>query len=247
MLVKSTVLWLIVAHLCGGLAIACLCLVGKSFSVNNVEYQEAGILYPAQVSEIVVAMFAILCTPLACGMVLLTSASLKLSTIFALYVAFASSASAVAAMTFSIEPFRTYNISYADQPDNVQQLLGGIAFAISVPLACVSFIIAATRFQARISRPLQSTPMHPTQRFLGSNAALVGGGIFALGAGLCLTCVLSSVMVRERQFRVNLQTPEHCGSYCCLRACVQNYGPGSYLRATSPFSLVQNVQVRHSD
>jgi hypothetical protein len=213
--------WLVAAHVAGAAVVLCLCLVGKSFSAPNAQYGEAGIIYPPQVAEIVVALLAILATPLAASASVLASASLQrpfLRAILAGYVSIAMAAAAVIVMALSIEPFRTYNISYADQPDNVQQLLGGMVFALAVPLSIVCAYISVSRLWPLVgsTKQLRQAPIHPASRLWGSNGALVAYGIIALGAGFTLTCVLSSVM---------------------------NYGPGSYLMATSPFSLVQGVSV----
>jgi hypothetical protein len=216
--VAPTFFWLICTHVFGGITVLCLILVGKDFSAPNSYYGEAGILYGPQVAEIVVAMFAILATPLAACAAVLTSSPLMSRSIRALIPAYICCASAVAAFTamiLSIEPFRTYNILYADQPDNVQQLLGGIIFALSLPLAAATAFIAVSRLTSFGSnKHLRAAPIHPAE--FSKNAGLIAGGLAALGVGLTLTCILSSVM---------------------------NYGPGSYLMATTPYSLLQNVKV----
>lgn len=247
--------WLAIAHV---LVLAGICgawIVGEDFSVIVI----AGGPELDQTDEfgIFLAMFAIVTAPLAAAMSVIAvgaSDSLPLRVAVSFYNSIAGVLVAAAAMAFSVRPADTF--SSVHSPDNVQQLLGGMVFAIAIPYVitttCVAIVHARGKDVGARLDPRAWLDAARGEEFLGPNALLIMGGVATIAAATFLCCILSAVMNFGPGAGTTCLggTGRDCGYFSinCPHAASPllflRYLPAaSYFTWVSPFSLVQNVQV----
>ena len=244
--------WLAIAHV---LVLAGICgawIVGEDFSVNVI----AGGPELNQTDEfgIFLAMFAIVTAPLAAAMSVIAvgaSDSVPVRIAVSFYNSVAGVLLAAAAMAFSVRPADTFSTVHA--PDNVQQLLGGMVFAIAIPYvittACVAIVHARGKDVGARLDPRAWLDAARGEEFLGPNALLITGGLVTIAAATFLSCILSSVMNYGPGAGVGCLGWMGWESVTLLRLAAaplltQRYlSAASYFIWVSKFSLVQNVQV----
>lgn len=191
--------WLLVAHALFFAGVGGAAIVGEAFSAQNAEYGEAGILQPADLFGICLAMFGTVTAPLAAALSMIAvsaSPSPRLRTAVSAYNFVAATLIASAAMVYCVRPGDTYSIT--NPPDNVQQMLGGMVFSIAILYALTAAYITGANARAEsVTAQLDPRAWLQASRgeeFLGKNATLVVSGV-ALIAGVAFMCsILSSVM-----------------------------------------------------
>lgn len=191
--------WLIIAHALFFAGVGGAAIVGEAFSAPNAEYGESGILQPADLFGIILAMIGTVTAPLAGALSIITvsaSPSARLRIVVSAYNFVAAVIIAAAAMVYSVRPGDTY--STTNPPDNVQQLLGGMVFAIAIPYALTAAYVtgANARSESAISRldPRAWLQASRGEEFIGRNALLVAGGVVLIAGAAFMCSILSSVM-----------------------------------------------------
>ena len=188
-------IWSAIAHVIFFAGVCGAAIVGEAFSAPNALYGESGILQQSHLFGIVLAMFAIVTAPLAAGMAIIASSfndSKLIRCLLPSYWSIAGVLAATAAMVYSIQPSNTFSIN---QPDNVQQLLGGAVFSIAVPFSIVAACVLCSHLRSKEElNPLTWLQASLGEELVGRNAFLVAGGIVALAAAMFMCCILSGVM-----------------------------------------------------